>query len=48
LLALISDGRSFRLARAFAAIENSAMRLSLVSLVEKIAAGVPQPQRRRK
>jgi transcriptional regulator with XRE-family HTH domain len=48
LLALIADGRSFRLARAFAAIENSAMRLSLVSLVETIAAGVPQPKRRRK
>ena len=48
LLALISDGRSFRLARAFAAIENSAMRLSLVSLVETIAAGVPQAKRRRK
>ena len=48
LLALISDGRSFRLARAFAAIENGAMRLSLVSLVETIAAGVPQAKRRRK
>jgi len=48
LLALISDSRSFRLARAFAAIENSAMRLSLVSLVEKIAAGVPQRKPRRK
>ena len=48
LLALISDNRSFRLARAFAAIENSAMRLSLVSLVETIAGGVPQPKRRRK
>jgi transcriptional regulator with XRE-family HTH domain len=47
LLALISDGRSFRLARAFAAIENTAMRLSLVSLVETIAAGVSQPKRRR-
>lgn len=48
LLALISDGRSFRLARAFAAIENSAMRLSLVNLVEKMAARVPQPKRGRK
>jgi len=48
LLALISDSRSFRLARAFAAIDNSAMRLSLVSLVEKIAAGVPQRKPRRK
>src|SRR5262249_1112967 len=48
LLALISDSRSFRLANAFAVIENSAMRLSLVSLVEKIAAGVPSPKQRRK
>jgi transcriptional regulator with XRE-family HTH domain len=48
LLALISDSRSFRLARAFAAIENGAMRLSLVSLVEKIAIGVPQTKRGRK
>jgi len=48
LLALIADSRSFRLARAFAAIENSAMRLSLVSLVETIAGGVPQAKRRRK
>ena len=48
LLALIADSRSFRLAHAFAAIENSAMRLSLVSLVEKIAAGVPQAKPRRK
>jgi transcriptional regulator with XRE-family HTH domain len=48
LLALIADGRSFRLAQAFAAIENSAMRVSIVNLVEKIAAGVPQSKRRRK
>jgi transcriptional regulator with XRE-family HTH domain len=48
LLALIADGRSFRLARAFAAIESGTMRLSLVNLVERIAAGVPQSKRRRK
>jgi transcriptional regulator with XRE-family HTH domain len=48
LLALISDSRSFRLAHAFAVIENSAMRLSLVSLVEKIAAGIPSPKGRHK
>ncbi|MBV9428801.1 MAG: helix-turn-helix transcriptional regulator [Bradyrhizobiaceae bacterium] len=48
LVALISDSRSFRLAHAFAVIENSAMRLSLVSLVEKIAARVPSPKRSRK
>jgi transcriptional regulator with XRE-family HTH domain len=45
---LISDSRSFRLAQAFAVIENSAMRLSLVSLVERIAARVPPPKRSRK
>jgi transcriptional regulator with XRE-family HTH domain len=45
LLALVSDARSFRLADAFAAIDNSALRLSLVNLVEKIAASVPQPKR---
>ena len=38
LLALVSDRRSFRLASAFAAIEHNAFRLSLVELVEKIAA----------
>ena len=48
LLALISDSRSFRLARACAAIENSAMRLSLVRLVGTIAAGVPEAKRHRK
>jgi transcriptional regulator with XRE-family HTH domain len=47
LLALIADGRSFRLANAFAAIGNSALRVSLVNLVERIAGGVPQPKRRR-
>jgi transcriptional regulator with XRE-family HTH domain len=47
-VALISDSRSFRLAHAFAVIENTAMRLSLVTLVEKIAAGVPPSKRRRK
>jgi transcriptional regulator with XRE-family HTH domain len=48
LLSLVSDRRSFRLARAFAAIEDSAERLSIVKLVEKIAAAVPQrkPPRR--
>jgi transcriptional regulator with XRE-family HTH domain len=48
LLALIDDRRSFRLARAFRAITDGALRLSTVSLVEKIAAVVPQPQRRRR
>src|ERR1700739_3364782 len=40
LLALVADRRSFRLARAFAAIENSSLRLLLVDLVEKIAKAV--------
>ncbi|MBV8754075.1 MAG: helix-turn-helix transcriptional regulator [Hyphomicrobiales bacterium] len=48
LLALVTDGRAFRLAQAFAAIHNSTLRLSLVYLVEKIAAAVPQPERRRR
>ena len=47
LLALIADKRAFRLAHAFAAIEDSTLRLSLVNLVEQIATAVPQPQRRR-
>jgi transcriptional regulator with XRE-family HTH domain len=37
-LTLLHDARSFRLAHAFAAIKDSAFRLSLVNLVEKIAA----------
>src|SRR5262245_40757589 len=41
LLSLIADSRSFRLAHAFAAIRNSALRLALVGLVEKIAAAAP-------
>lgn len=48
LLALVADARAFRLAHAFAAIHNSTLRLSLVYLVEKIAAAVPQPPRRRR
>jgi len=47
LLALVSDRRSFRLARAFAAIKDNTCRLSLVNLVEEIATSVPQPKRRR-
>jgi transcriptional regulator with XRE-family HTH domain len=41
LLALVSDARAFRVAQAFAAIHNSNLRLSLVYLVEKVAAAVP-------
>src|SRR5215470_14056784 len=40
-LALVADSRSFRLAHAFAAIANGALRLSLVTMVERIAATVP-------
>jgi len=46
LLALVSDRRSFRLAHAFAAIKDNACRMSLVNLVEKIAASVPRSKRR--
>jgi transcriptional regulator with XRE-family HTH domain len=46
--ALLSDSRSFRLAQAFAAIKDNRCRVSLVNLVEKIAASVPQSKRRRR
>jgi transcriptional regulator with XRE-family HTH domain len=45
-LALLHDKRSFRLAHAFAAIKDSAFRLALVNMVEKIAASVPLENRR--
>jgi len=45
-LALLHDTRSFRLAHAFAAIKDSAFRLSLVNMVEKIAASAPPGNRR--
>jgi len=48
LLSLVADKRSFRLARAFTAIDNAALRLAIVDMVEKIAAAVPQPKRRSK
>ncbi|MBV8751944.1 MAG: helix-turn-helix transcriptional regulator [Hyphomicrobiales bacterium] len=48
LLALVADARAFRLAHAFAAIDDSTLRLSLVYLVEKIALAVPQSPRRRR
>jgi hypothetical protein len=47
LLAPVSDRRSFRLAHAFAAIKDNTCRVSLVNLVEKIAASVPPSKRRR-
>jgi transcriptional regulator with XRE-family HTH domain len=46
LLALLSDSRAFRLAQAFAAIKHTGVRLSLVALVEKIAAAEPAKRRR--
>jgi transcriptional regulator with XRE-family HTH domain len=48
LLALVADARAFRLAHAFSAIHNSALRLSIVYLVEKIAVAVPQAPRPRR
>jgi transcriptional regulator with XRE-family HTH domain len=48
MLALVSDSRSFRLAHAFAAIKHRTARLSLVNLVENIAAALAQPKRRRR
>jgi transcriptional regulator with XRE-family HTH domain len=47
MLALVADARAFRLARAFAAIDNSTLRLTIVYMVEKVAAAVP-PTRRKK
>jgi transcriptional regulator with XRE-family HTH domain len=43
--ALLADNRAFRLAHAFAAIKNTPLRLTLVVMVEKIAAATP-PERR--
>jgi transcriptional regulator with XRE-family HTH domain len=47
VLALVSDSRSFRLAHAFAAIKHNAFRLSLVELIESIAAAEAAKRRRR-
>jgi hypothetical protein len=44
LLSLVADRRSFRLADAFAAITDRTARLSILNLVEKIAAAVAAPQ----
>jgi transcriptional regulator with XRE-family HTH domain len=46
MLALVSDSRSFRLAHAFAAIKHNAFRVSLVDLVERIAAAEAAKWRR--
>lgn len=48
LLALISDSRSFRLAHAFAAIRNNRARMSLVNMVENIAAAIPRRSKKRR
>jgi transcriptional regulator with XRE-family HTH domain len=45
--ALLADNRAFRLAHAFAAIKNTTLRLTLVVMVEKIAAATPPERRRR-
>ncbi len=47
LLRLVSDARSFRLAYAFATIKHHAFRLSLVELVESIAAAEAAKQPRK-
>jgi transcriptional regulator with XRE-family HTH domain len=47
LLGLVSDSRSFRLARAFAAIKHNAFRVALVELVERIAAAEAAKRRRK-
>jgi transcriptional regulator with XRE-family HTH domain len=46
LLGLVADSRSFRLAHAFAAIKNTNLRLSLVALVERVAAAEAAKRRR--
>lgn len=44
--ALLADKRAFRLAHAFQAIHNTTLRLTLVGLVENVAAVVPPDSRR--
>jgi transcriptional regulator with XRE-family HTH domain len=46
--ALLADSRSFRLALAFRAIDDSKLRLTLVNMVETIATSVPQKPRKRR
>jgi hypothetical protein len=46
--ALLADNRAYRLAHAFAAIQNTALRLRLVALVEKIAEAAPAEKRHRR
>ncbi|HXW26346.1 MAG TPA: helix-turn-helix transcriptional regulator [Xanthobacteraceae bacterium] len=46
LLRLLAEPRSLRLAQAFAAITNVTLRLSILSLVERVAAAVARSPRR--
>jgi len=48
LLRLLADPRSLRLAQAFAAIKDGALRVSIVGLVERAADAVSRPRRRGK
>jgi len=43
---LLADSRAYRLAHAFDAIKNTTLRLTLVVMVEKIAAVAPPGKRR--
>jgi transcriptional regulator with XRE-family HTH domain len=43
---LLAEPRSLRLAQAFAAIKNGALRLSIVVLVERVSAAVARARRR--
>jgi transcriptional regulator with XRE-family HTH domain len=45
---LLADPRSYRLAEAFAAIQDANLRRSIVRLVERVAAAVPRGRRRGK
>jgi transcriptional regulator with XRE-family HTH domain len=47
-LRLIADRRALRLAQGFAAIHETAIRLSIVALVEEAAAAVRHRRKRRK
>jgi transcriptional regulator with XRE-family HTH domain len=46
-LRLLDDARAFRLAEAFAAIRRATLRLSIVDIVERVAAADARRRRRR-
>jgi transcriptional regulator with XRE-family HTH domain len=48
LLRLLADARALGLAQAFAAIKDVGLRLSIVGLVEEVAAAIPRRRRRGK